>query len=145
MLMSVLSVGALVATLAYAKWPTRHAPDTIACATTFVLAAAMLVLTFADTMFVALVAMLIAGLADGPQLAAIFAVRHREAPERLRSQVFTTGASLKITAAAIGAALAGQLAGSSLQATILVAGIIQLLAGAVFVLHRKKLSAAVPV
>jgi len=135
-LMSVLSVGALVATAAYAKWPTRHSPDAVAFATTFILAGSMLLLAFAGNSSIALAAMLIAGTADGPQLAAIFAVRHREAPERSRSQVFTTGASLKITAAAIGAALAGQLAAHSLRFTILTTCLIQLAAAAAFVLIK---------
>lgn len=131
-LASVLSAGALLATMAYARWPTKYSPDTMAFATTLLLAAAMLMLAFANNAIVALVAMLIAGLADGPQLAAIFAVRHREAPEQSRSQIFTTGASLKITAAAIGTILAGQLAADSIQVLPLIASSLQLLAAAVF-------------
>lgn len=137
-LASIVSVGALAATAAYAKWPTRYSPDRIAFATTLVLAAAMLLLAFADNAILAVVAMLIIGLADGPQLAAIFAVRHREAPERSRSQVFTTGASLKITAAAVGAGLAGQVSGISLELTILVACIVQLAAATVFVVLKPR-------
>jgi MFS family permease len=136
-LASVVSVGALVATAAYAKWPTKHSPDVIAFVTTLILAVAMLVLAFAGNAALALIAMLIVGLADGPQLAAIFAVRHREAPERSRSQVFTTGASMKITAAAVGAALAGQLSGLSLEFTILAACFVQITAVAIFMLIRK--------
>lgn len=136
-MMSVLSIGALAATAIYAKWPAKYSPDTIAFATTLVLALAMLVLALAGNVATVLFAMFIVGLADGPQLAAVFAVRHREAPERCRSQVFTTGASLKITAAAVGAALAGNLAVNSLQRTIIVAGIVQILAAAIFlVIHR---------
>jgi MFS family permease len=126
LLASVLSLSALVATIAYAKWPTRCRPDTIAFATTLILGSAMTMLLLAGNIPLALAAMLIAGLADGPQLAAIFAVRHREAPERSRSQVFTTGASLKITAAAAGTALAGHL--NSLETTIIVAASVQLAA-----------------
>jgi MFS family permease len=133
-LASILSAGAIVATIAYAKWPERHSPDVITFVTTIMLAVAMLVLAFAGNIAVTLLAVLIAGLADGPQLAAIFAVRHREAPEHLRSQVFTTGASLKITAAAVGAELAGLLGGSSLRLTILVACTMQLAAAGTFVI-----------
>jgi MFS family permease len=136
-MMSVLSVSALIATVAYAKWPTKCSPDTIALATTLILAVAMLFLAFASNIVTILLAMLIAGLADGPQLAAVFAVRHREAPERYRSQVFTTGASLKITAAAVGVVLAGSLASSSLRWTILVAGVVQVLAAVVFIVTRR--------
>jgi MFS family permease len=137
-MMSVLSVGALAATAAYAKWPTKYTPDIIAFMTTIILAVALLILAFAGNVFVVLIAMLVAGLADGPQLAAVFAVRHREAPERSRSQVFTTGASLKITAAAVGAVLAGQLASGSLRLTILTACLVQCLAAVLFsVLNRR--------
>lgn len=136
-MMSVLSVGALAATAAYAKWPTKYSPDTIAFATTLVLAFAMLLLALASNIVTVLFAMLIAGLADGPQLAAVFAVRHREAPERYRSQVFTTGASLKITGAALGATLAGSLAAGSLRWAIVVAGTVQILAAVAFMVVRR--------
>jgi MFS family permease len=136
LLAAVVSVSALIATAAYAKWPTRYSPDTVAFATTLILSIAMLLLAFAGNVTLVLIAMLVVGLADGPQLAAIFAVRHREAPKRSRSQVFTTAASLKITAAAIGAALAGRLSGMSLKTTILTACLVQLIAAVTFILWR---------
>jgi MFS family permease len=144
-LMSVLSAGALAATAAYAKWPTRHSPDVIAFATTLVLSLAMLALAFLGNIFLALLAMFIAGLADGPQLAAIFAVRHREAPAHSRSQVFTTGASLKITAAAIGAELAGLLAVHSLRTTLVVACVVQGSAAVIFVALSAKKQEPLPI
>jgi MFS family permease len=135
---SLVSVGALVATVVYAKWPTKYSPDSVAFMTTLILSGAMLTLAFLGNITSAIIVMLFIGLADGPQLAAIFAVRHREAPERSRGQVFTTGASLKITAAAVGAALAGQLAGASLQATILVACFVQLAAAGAFAILTRR-------
>lgn len=75
-------------------------------------------------------AALLAGAAEGPQLTALFAVRHREAPEGLRAQVFTTGASVKITAFALGAALAGPLLTRSAVGAVLTATAVQLLAAA---------------
>jgi MFS family permease len=138
MLASIVSIGALIATIMYAKWPTRHSPDTVTLVTTLILSAAMFFLAFVSNIVLAAIVMLIIGLADGPQLAAIFAVRHREAPERSRSQVFTTGASLKITAAAIGAALAGQWAGGSLHLVIIAAGFVQLAAAAVFIVMSRR-------
>lgn len=140
LLASVVSTGALVATAAYAKWPTKHSPDMVAFATTLILAVGMLLLAFAGNAVLLLLSLLIVGLADGPQLAAIFAVRHREAPEWSRGQVFTTGASLKITAAATGAALAGQFSGQSLELTILIACFVQVLAAATFIMMQNSLS-----
>jgi MFS family permease len=134
LLASLVSVGALVATIAYAKWPTRYSSDKIAAITTGILCVAILTLAFTSNAPLTIMIMLIIGIADGPQLAAIFTVRHREAPEQSRSQVFTTGASLKITAAAIGAVLAGQLAETSIRFTILTACLIQFLAAMAFIL-----------
>ncbi|MFE4591419.1 MFS transporter [Streptomyces laurentii] len=73
-------------------------------------------------------AVLLAGIAEGPQLTALFAVRHREAPERLRAQVFTTGAGVKISAFALGAAFGGPLAVRSLPGALLAAAVAQVLA-----------------
>ncbi|MEW2318800.1 MFS transporter [Streptomyces bauhiniae] len=64
-------------------------------------------------------AALLIGAGEGPQLTALFAVRHRESPDHLRSQVFTTGASMKITGFAVGAALAGPVAARSLPGALL--------------------------
>ncbi|MFD8261375.1 hypothetical protein ACFV19_21125 [Streptomyces griseoluteus] len=66
-------------------------------------------------------AALLIGAGEGPQLTALFAVRHRESPDHLRSQIFTTGASMKITGFAVGAALAGPLAARSLPGALLLA------------------------
>ncbi|MFI1017124.1 MFS transporter [Streptomyces sp. NPDC020965] len=77
-------------------------------------------------------AVLLAGIGEGPQLTALFAIRHREAPERLRGQVFTTGASLKLTSFAVGAGVAGPLATWSLPGALLTAAGVQLLAALCF-------------
>ncbi|NEB10438.1 MFS transporter, partial [Streptomyces coelicoflavus] len=78
-----------------------------------------------------LVAALVLGVGEGPQLTSLFAVRHREAPEHLRGQIFTTGASLKVTAFALGVAVAGPLATWSLPGALLTAA--GTAAGAAFV------------
>ncbi|GAA4625706.1 hypothetical protein GCM10023196_030910 [Actinoallomurus vinaceus] len=51
----------------------------------------------------------------------MFAIRHREAPPRLRAQVFMTAASLKITLGALGAAFGGAPAARSLTSALAVA------------------------
>lgn len=73
-------------------------------------------------------AVLIAGIGEGPQLAALFAIRHREAPEHLRGQVFTTGAGLKITGFALGAVVAGPIANWSLPHALALAASVAILA-----------------
>ncbi len=71
---------------------------------------------------------------EGPQLTALFAVRHRETPAPVRGQVYTTAASLKIAGLAAGAALAGPLAGRSVSACLLVAAGTELCAAAAYLL-----------
>ncbi|MFH8375451.1 MFS transporter [Streptomyces cyaneofuscatus] len=119
-LLSGAALSALAANAILARHPRAVAPDTVLWAAPLLQAAALALATTGRP--VALVVAVIAvGVAEGPQLTALFAVRHREAPDRLRSQVFTTGASLKITGFAVGAAAAGPLAGWSLPGALLVA------------------------
>ncbi|WP_263986418.1 MFS transporter [Streptomyces sp. NK15101] len=126
-LFSCAAVSALAADALLARFPLALSPDTVVRAGALVQAVApALALTGGPVGPVA--AFLVAGLGEGPQLTALFAVRHRESPERLRAQVFTTGASLKITGFALGAAAAGPLAARSLPAALAAATATALLA-----------------
>ncbi|MFF3609894.1 MFS transporter [Streptomyces sp. NPDC002463] len=116
-LLSCAAVSALVANALLARFPLALSPDALVRVGALVQAAApALALTGRPAAVVA--AFLVSGLGEGPQLTALFAVRHRESPEHLRGQIFTTGASLKITGFALGAAAAGPLAAWSLQAAL---------------------------
>ncbi|MFC7471500.1 hypothetical protein ACFQVA_34260 [Actinomadura keratinilytica] len=121
---------ALLANAALARYPLRATPGALLRWTAFLQGAALLLAATCHPVLV-LVAALLAGAGEGPQLTALFAVRHREAPARLRAQLFTTGASLKTTGYAAGSALAGQLSGVALPAALLAAAGLHLLAGAV--------------
>jgi hypothetical protein len=77
------------------------------------------------------------GAGEGPQLTALFAVRHREAPEHMRGQVFTTAASLKIAGLAAGSALAGLLATRSVTGCLLAAAGFEACAAAAYVLAAR--------
>ncbi|MFE0331255.1 hypothetical protein ACFW08_31525 [Streptomyces sp. NPDC058960] len=59
-------------------------------------------------------------------------MRHQETPEDLRGQVFTLGASLKLTGFALGAALAGSAATWSLPGTSALAAGVEILAATAF-------------
>jgi MFS family permease len=111
LLLSVLAAASLATNAVLSRWPAALPPDTMFALATGLAGVAYLGLAVAPGAGWVVMAVAVAGVADGPQLAAIFAVRHRETPQRLRGQVFTTAASLKITAGAAGAALAGALAG----------------------------------
>lgn len=127
MLLAVLAGAALAANATLSRRPARWRPDSVIAASTAVLAVALVLAASCHPVALAGAAVL-AGLGEGPQLTALFAVRHREAPEGMRGQVFTTGASLKITAFALGAALAGLLVDLSLPGTLLTAAGLQGLA-----------------
>ncbi len=131
MLLSGAAVSALVANAVLARFPYSLAPDTIIWAGALVQAAA-LVLATSEQPSLLVVAVLALGIGEGPQLAALFAVRHREAPEHLRGQIFTTGASLKITGFALGAAVAGPIATWSLRGALALAASVAVLAALAF-------------
>ncbi|WP_228447430.1 MFS transporter [Streptomyces paludis] len=127
---AAVSLGAN-AVLARLPLPRQPRPDTVLWCGALVLAVAFLLAAAGGPVLLA-GAVVLAGIAEGPQLTALFAVRHREAPERLRGQIFTTGASLKITGFAVGAALAGPLAERSLAAALTAAALCELLAVAAY-------------
>ncbi|MFJ5924964.1 MFS transporter [Kitasatospora sp. NPDC092948] len=120
LLLALTAVAALSANAALARRPHLLPPDAAVCLGALLQAAA-LALAATGRPFALVAAAALAGLGEGPQLSGLFAVRHREAPARLRAQVFTTGASLKITAFALGAALAGPIATHSVPAALLLA------------------------
>lgn len=137
LLLAVLAAAALATNAFVARRPWRGTPDRIdrmVLVSTLVLAASAALSALPGFVVVGTAAL--AGMAEGPQLTALFAVRHREAPEHLRAQVFTTGASLKITGFAAGAALAGPLAAGSLTGCLLTAGAVQVLAAASYAAIR---------
>ncbi|MFB7114758.1 MFS transporter [Streptomyces sp. NPDC056291] len=130
-LLSCAAISALVASAVLTRFPRSVAPDTVIWASALVQAAALALCTSGRTA-VPIVAVLMLGAGEGPQLAALFAVRHREAPEHLRGQIFTTGASLKITGFAVGAAVAGPAAHWSLPGAVALAATVAVLAALVF-------------
>ncbi|MFE7115748.1 MFS transporter, partial [Streptomyces sp. NPDC057654] len=131
LLLSVVAASALAANTVLSRFPRLLRPDAVLWCSFFVLAAAFLLAATGRTVPL-IAAMVLVGIGEGPQLTALFAVRHREAPEGLSGQVFTTGASLKITAFAVGAGLAGPLAAWSLSGALLAAAGVELLAALVF-------------
>ncbi|MFB7916699.1 MFS transporter [Streptomyces sp. NPDC056061] len=131
MLLSCTAVSALLANAVLARFPLRAAPDALIRAGALVQAAA-LALAASGRPGPLIVAAFLLGIGEGPQLAALFEVRHRESPEHLRGQIFTTGASLKITGAALGAAVAGPVAARSLPGALALAAGVAAFAALVF-------------
>lgn len=126
MLLSVMAAAALLANLVLARHPLPVRPDTAVLVCVLVQAVGVVGLLLAPSAPWLVLAAVVVGTAEGPQLTSLFTVRHREAPERLRTQVFTTAASLKVSAFAAGAALAGPLADLSLPACLAAAAALQI-------------------
>jgi MFS family permease len=144
LLISAIAVASLTANAILARRPgstrpgsTRRGrpgyprPDTWVFASTLVIGVSMAAAALAPG-WLTLAAVALAGAGEGPQLTALFVVRHRETPANLRGQVYTTAASLKIAGLAAGAALAGPLAGWSVTGCLLIAAGTELCAAAAY-------------
>ncbi len=131
LLLSCAAISALAANAVLARLPRSVTPDTLIWVGALIQAAALALAAMGQPA-VLIVAMLIVGIGQGPQLTALFAVRHREAPEHLRGQIFTTGASLKITGFALGAAAAGPIATWSLTGALVLAATLAVFAALAF-------------
>jgi MFS family permease len=119
------------ALLARRSW--RRPADIRVFATTLFLGAGVAAIAVTPGWLTMIPAVLI-GAGGGPQLTALFEVRHREAPAGMRGQIFTTAASLKIAGFAAGAALGGVLAGWSVTGCLLIAAAIEGAAAAVYLI-----------
>jgi MFS family permease len=133
LLISAMAAASLIANGILARRGWRRAPDAGVLASTLVIGVSMAVTAVAPGWFTML-AVAADGAGEGPQLTALFAVRHRETPDHMRGQVYTTAASLKIAGLAAGAALAGPLAGRSVTACLLVGAVVELCAAAAYLL-----------
>ena len=144
---AAFAIGSTAGALALVRLQRSHAPEWIVFVSYFLFGLLMLLWPLAGSLPVLLLLIAMAGLADGPGLAAQFAVRQRRVPRRLHGQVFTTAASVKVGSFSAGAALAGPVVvGIGAAETIVVAGCVQLVAVAVgYTLMRLPARAAVAV
>ena len=108
-LWAAFAFGSTVGALALVRLQRRFAPHRIVLVSMLVFGVLMLPWPLAQSLPVALVLVAVASIADGPGLAATFAVRQDWAPRDLQGQIFTTAAGLKVGAFALGAAVAGPL------------------------------------
>lgn len=113
LLLAAFAAGALAGSLVMTRWrPRGRLTGTAVVHGSVLLTGVLLALAAAAPAFPVAVALFAAaGCCDGPLLTATLLVRAEHAPPPLRTQVFATAASLKIAAAAVGAALAGTAVG----------------------------------
>ena len=139
-LLAAVAVGAFVGSLLW-TWrplPSDWAPSVTGWSMIGVgvpLAAAALVTTAGEGSLPWTAALFgVSGLFVGPFAAALFLARNQLAPAAVRTQVFTIGAGLKVTASALGAALIGFAAQQPVSTQLLLVAASPLLAGVLGVL-----------
>ncbi|MGW1770378.1 MFS transporter [Streptomyces sp. NPDC002104] len=105
-LMTAFALGALTGSLTLGRI-TAVAPGRLARWAMAATGVALTVAAFTPSVPLTAVAFAAAGVCDGPLLTATLRIRSEYAPDGTRTQVFTLGAGLKVTAASTGAALVG--------------------------------------
>ncbi|MEU3772539.1 MFS transporter [Streptomyces sp. NPDC032472] len=116
-LMTAFAAGALTGSLTLGRI-TGTDPGRLARRAMAGTGAALAAAAFSPSVAVAAALFAIAGVCDGPLLTATLRIRAQFAPEEVRTQVFTLGAGLKVTAASAGAAVVGFAAGAPPQALL---------------------------
>ncbi len=110
-LLSAVAAGALVGALAYARRPVgADRPARVVMVGLVAGGLPLLLVPVTGNVAVSIALFAVSGFFVGPQVSALFASRDQQAPAEFHTQIFTFGAGLKITSAAVGAALAGALA-----------------------------------
>jgi MFS family permease len=108
-LWGALEIGGLLGALPASRLLARYPPERVIIVGTALFGASIAAWTLAPSIVVAVLLVGVAGVVSGPLLVATFALRQRYAPDNLLAQVTTAGASLKIGAYALGAAVGGWL------------------------------------
>jgi predicted MFS family arabinose efflux permease len=108
-LWAAFAFGSTVGALALVRLQRRYRPHQVVLVSMLVFGVLMLPWVLAESLAAAAVLVALGSIADGPGLAATFAVRQDWAPRDLQGQIFTTAAGLKVGAFALGAAVAGPL------------------------------------
>ncbi|MFE9630999.1 MFS transporter [Streptomyces sp. NPDC006463] len=105
-LMTAFAVGALAGSLTLGRM-TSVEPGLLVRWALAGTGAALAAAAFTSSVAAAAALFAVAGVCDGPLLTATLRIRSEYAPDEVRTQVFTLGAGLKVTAASAGAALVG--------------------------------------
>ncbi|MFC9296838.1 MFS transporter [Streptomyces sp. NPDC057011] len=105
-LMTAFAVGALGGSLTLGRM-TSVAPGLLVRWALAGTGVALAVAAFTPSVAVTAALFAVAGVCDGPLLTSTLRIRAEHAPDGVRTQVFTLGAGLKVTAASTGAALVG--------------------------------------
>jgi MFS family permease len=108
-LWAAFALGSTIGALALIQLQRRYKAHNVVLVSMVVFGVAMLPWVLAGSLTVAVALVVIGSVADGPGLAATFAVRQDWAPRDLQGQIFTTAGGVKVGCFALGAAAAGPL------------------------------------
>jgi predicted MFS family arabinose efflux permease len=123
------AAGSMVGALLLVRLQTRWRPERVMLGAILGLGVVMFTWPLAASVPVALALIALGGVVDGPGLSSQFAARQRWTPSRLLGQIFTTAASMKVGAFALGAAVAGPaVVALGAPGAIVLAGSMQLVA-----------------
>jgi predicted MFS family arabinose efflux permease len=129
---AAFAVGSTLGALTLVGLQRRFAPERIVIGGFAIFGSLMLLWQLPSSLAPMLAVIALAACADGPVLAAQFALRQQVVPRSLHGQVFTTAAGLKVGAFSIGAALAGPVAtGVGSAAALAIAAAMQFVASGV--------------
>ena len=109
---TAISAGGLIGALASERLLARRSAPAVIAGSVAGTGLGLLALAFITSLGLALALAALAGLAEGPLLAATLRVRQRRVPARRYAQISATAASMKTGAYALGAAVTGLLATS---------------------------------
>jgi MFS family permease len=130
-LLTAFAVGALAGSVAWIWRPPRAPRSPAIVMAALVLTGSPLAVAAASPTLGLTAGLLAAsGFFTGPLAGALFTTRQEHTPDTARAQVFTLGAGLKITAAALGVVIAGAIAEIPTATQLLISAACPLLAGA---------------
>ncbi len=137
-LWGAFALGSMLGALLLVRLQARWAPERIVVGAITTFGCLMLLWPIQTSLPLMLVVVAVAGVADGPGLAATFAARQRYVPADLMGQVFTTAAGLKVGSFSLGSAAAGPvvLAAGSDGALVIAACVQFVAAGVGYLLMR---------
>jgi MFS family permease len=116
-ILGMFAVGGVTTAAWFARHPVER-PDRAIIVSTILAGLALIAVGLAPTPALLLSAAFAMGAAEPPLVSAMFQVRVRESPARVQAQVFTTSASLRMTAFAVATATCGWLLGWGVGAVI---------------------------
>ncbi|MFC7531960.1 MFS transporter [Actinoplanes sp. GCM10030250] len=132
LILSITAAGGVAGSLLCTRLEIVHRrPEAVLVVCSAAMTVPFLLTSLLPGMWVLAVLFALAGLFASPVTVALFAVRNREAPPEARTQVFTLGAGIKVTAAAAGAAASGLAAPHGAAVLLIAIGACQLLSATV--------------